>query len=299
MTSSRQTAFLFTDDADAPAETSRASVNAVERVAASERAAGIERNAGERGPGAAARSGGREPGRPEPGRLAHVSHGRAVRLAAALERRLGAPVRLVVTDNRTAMFSARKRPGHIDVRANHVFLEASESIVDAMAAAVHRDPAARERLRLFLRERRKAIRPTVKRERRASMRTRGAHHDLSSIFARLESAYFPDAMTGVRITWGPALGRRRRRRRSIQLGLYIPEDRLIRIHRALDQEWVPRFYVESVVFHEMLHHCMPPARRGRQIIFHTPQFRALEKVFPHHAEAEVWEKVHLDRLLSS
>ena len=224
---------------------------------------------------------------------------RARVLAAALGSRLGTPVRLVVTDNRSSMFSARQHRGHIDVRANRVFLDASPAIIDAMAAAVHRDPDARERLRTFIRSRRSQIRPTVRHDRRKHVRTRGAHHDLARIFEELERSYFPDAMTGVRITWGPALSRRRRRRRSIQLGLYIPDDRLIRMHRALDQSWVPAFYVAGVVFHEMLHHCMPPIRKGRQVIFHTPQFRALEKVYPHHAEAERWEKANLDRLLSS
>lgn len=222
-------------------------------------------------------------------------------LADALHARLGSPVRVVITDNRTAMFSARKREGRIDVRANHVFLEAGPTVVDAMAAAIQRVPGARATLREFLRERKDAIRPTRRRpKRRTHVRTRGAHHDLAAIFDELERVYFPDAMTGVSITWGPhPSSRRRRRRRSIQLGLYIPDDKLIRIHRALDQEWVPLFYIESVVFHEMLHHCMPPVRRGTQVVFHTPQFRALEKVFPYHQEAERWEKQHLDRLLAT
>lgn len=221
-------------------------------------------------------------------------------LADALGARLGAPVRLTITDNRTAMFSAREREGRVDVRANHVFLDAGPAVVEAMAGAIRRVPGARKRLREYLKARRSAIRPTMRRpKRRTLLRTRGAHHDLAAIFEELERAYFPDAMTGVAITWGPRLGRRRRRRRSIQLGLYIPEDELIRIHRALDQEWVPAYYVQSVVFHEMLHHCMPPVRRGNQVVFHTPQFRALEKVFPYHRQAEAWEKAHLDRLLAT
>lgn len=229
-----------------------------------------------------------------------VASDAARELADALGARLGAPVRLTITDNRTAMFSARNREGRIDVRANHVFLEAGPAVVDAMAGAIRRVPGARSRLRDYLKARKEALRPTVRRPRRRTLlRTRGAHHDLASIFTELEEAYFPDAMTGVAITWGPRLGRRRRRRRSIQLGLYIPEDKLIRIHRALDQDWVPTFYVQSVVFHEMLHHCMPPVRRGNQVVFHTPQFRALEKVFPYHRQAEAWEKTYLDRLLAT
>jgi len=236
-----------------------------------------------------------------PARRPPVIEPRQVRtLAAELAARLGAPVRLVITDNSTAMFSARKREGSFHVRANHVFLDAGPRVIDAMTAAIQRKPGARDTLREFLRLHRDSIRPTRRKPmRRLQVRTRGAHHDLAEIFEELERTYFPDVMTGVVITWGPRLSRRRRRRRSIQLGLYIRDEKLIRIHRALDQSWVPLYYIQSVVFHEMLHHCIPPVRRGSQKVVHTPQFRALEKVFRHHREAERWEEEHLQRLLAT
>ena len=199
------------------------------------------------------------------------------------------------------MFSARRVGTEVHIRAHRVFLRADAALLDEMARViVHRDPAARQAVRSFVRAHRAAIRPAARTPAsRLARVTRGAHHDLGEIFEQLEARYFADAMHGVTITWGRAAPRGRRRRRSIQLGLYVPEERLIRIHRALDQSWVPRFYIASVIFHEMLHHCMPPVRRGQQLVFHTPQFRALERAFEHHRAADEWERAHIDRLLDA
>jgi hypothetical protein len=74
---------------------------------------------------------------------------------------------------------------------------------------------------------------------------------------------------------------------------------LIRIHPALDQSWVPRYFVEYIVYHEMLHHVIPmPERNGRRQL-HTPEFRARERAFAHFERALAWERRHVHRLLRS
>ena len=59
-----------------------------------------------------------------------------------------------------------------------------------------------------------------------------------------------------------------------------------------------RFFLESVVYHEMLHHHMGgvPDRAGRTV-YHTRSFREAEARFPRHHEALDWEKDHLPELL--
>jgi hypothetical protein len=75
------------------------------------------------------------------------------------------------------------------------------------------------------------------------------------------------------------------------------EDELIRIHCSLDRSFVPRFFVEAVVFHEMLHQVHEiPVVNGRHH-FHTPAFRAHERTFEWAEAAERWEKENLNRLL--
>ena len=71
----------------------------------------------------------------------------------------------------------------------------------------------------------------------------------------------------------------------------------MRVHPALDQAWVPRFFVRFIVFHEMLHH-VEPAHEGRgRTQFHTKTFRARERAFHDHDRALAWERAHLGRLL--
>jgi hypothetical protein len=111
----------------------------------------------------------------------------------------------------------------------------------------------------------------------------------------------------VRITWGKAAGEnahpasncRRTRTASLQLGSYSYEDRLIRIHRVLDRPGVPRYVVESVVYHELLHADLPPVtRRGRRY-FHTPEFRRRERQFRHFERADRWVRENLQQLLKA
>jgi hypothetical protein len=100
-----------------------------------------------------------------------------------------------------------------------------------------------------------------------------------------------------RITWG-ARGARRRRRTSIKMGSYSVEDRLIRIHPALDRRFVPRYFLEWIVYHEILHqvHDMPIVSGRRQ--FHTPEFVAQESNYEHYERAREFERRHLDRILN-
>jgi hypothetical protein len=100
----------------------------------------------------------------------------------------------------------------------------------------------------------------------------------------------------VRITWGKRV-QPKRRQRSLQLGTYLPEERLIRIHPTLDKPWVPSFFVEAVVFHEMLHHDMPAVVQNGRRHYHTRAFRTRERSFEYHSAAQQWQEENLWRLL--
>ena len=137
--------------------------------------------------------------------------------------------------------------------------------------------------------------PTASGPPQEDLRSEGRHHDLRAIADELGRRHF-GAGVDVRITWGKRV-QPKRRQRSLQLGTYVPEERLIRIHPALDQSWVPRFFVEAVVFHEMLHHDMPAVVRNGRHHYHTRAFRTRERSFEYHSAAQQWEKENLWRLL--
>jgi hypothetical protein len=125
---------------------------------------------------------------------------------------------------------------------------------------------------------------------------RGRFHDLEMILTALRARYFPDS-AGVSICWGRWSGRTRTR--SIRFGTYFPDAKLIRIHPALDQAFVPRLFVEFIVYHELLHHVIPPVRVKGRYQIHSAAFRQREREFPAYAEAMAWRQQFLHRLLRS
>ena len=140
--------------------------------------------------------------------------------------------------------------------------------------------------------------------RRLSLCPVGEVLDLREIAADLNQRYFEGRLK-VRISWGKAAGEnahpasncRRTRSASLQLGSYSYEDRLIRIHRVLDRPSVPRYVVESVVYHELLHADLPPVTRSGRRYFHTPEFRRRERCFRHFERADCWVRDNLQLLL--
>jgi hypothetical protein len=129
------------------------------------------------------------------------------------------------------------------------------------------------------------------------LRTAGRAHDLRAIYDRLNREYF-DGKLDARITWGSA-PRRQRPRRSIKMGSFAVEDRLIRIHPVLDHASVPDYFVAWIVFHEMLHGKYEVIRKGDRRCFHTKEFIAEERTFRDYQRACAWERANMDRLLGS
>lgn len=85
----------------------------------------------------------------------------------------------------------------------------------------------------------------------------------------------------------------------MRFGSYLPAKRLIRIHPALDQAFVPQSFVEFIVYHELLHHVIPPVRVNGRYQIHSAAFRRREREFPAYAEAIAWRQQSLRRLLRS
>jgi hypothetical protein len=123
----------------------------------------------------------------------------------------------------------------------------------------------------------------------------GRFHDLAQVFDRLNDRFFGGKMR-VPLTWGRGSGRARRG--GLTFGSYDPVLGLIRIHPVLDRREVPQYFLESVVYHEMLHHQLGgvPDSAGRTV-YHSRAFREAEARYPLHREALSWEKENLPLLL--
>jgi hypothetical protein len=217
-----------------------------------------------------------------------------VRLEAAIASAATRPVRLTLTENRSVLLSLRREKGIVFLRLHHMFLHAPLAVVRAVARGLSRcNRGADGLVRRFMNENlhrvRKAKRPLP------PLVTSGRAHDLRRIYDALNARFFESALD-VPLTWGRGSGRARRG--GLTFGSYDPVMALIRIHPVLDRSEVPRYFLESVVYHEMLHHHMGgvPDRAGRTV-YHSRAFRVAEAVYPHHQAALAWEKANLPHLL--
>jgi hypothetical protein len=231
---------------------------------------------------------------------------------SALESRLDCELRLVGTRSRRRPLQLRvlrrARPERgiaelVELRLHAIFDEAPPELHDAVASWVRSGARARRAcgaIDLWIRDGLERLpAPLASPER---LRARGAAHDLAALAEELRAAHFaaefPPGRALPPITWGR--GSRGRARTSLRLGSCDPDGRLVRIHPALDQPGVPRFFVRFVLHHELLHAVLPPrqARDGRWI-HHGPEFRARERAYPDYERARRWEDEHMGRLLRS
>lgn len=215
----------------------------------------------------------------------------------ALERRFAAAgaasVRLAITDNRHSMISHSWEGGVLRARVHHMFLDAPPDIQTALVRYVtESDADASMALGSFIDSRSDRL---VRRGRRHKLSQQGKHHDLHSIFVDVNDRYFGGSVTCL-LTWGRHT-KTPKPRTTIKLGSYDDNERLIRIHPALDRPWVPRYFVAFIIFHEMLHHVFPSRRSGARRELHSADFRERERTFRHYERALLWEAKNLRRML--
>ncbi len=214
-----------------------------------------------------------------------------------LTQHLATNTTLLWTDNRASMISVRggAMMGY-HLRLHHMFRHAPDVVWLALVAFIRdADANARRILRLFIQNQQHLIRPSSPRQSRGPfLQPQGRYFDLEAICCELNQTYFANRVQA-RITWTRLPPRRRRN--SIRFGSYHEQQRLIRIHRLLDQSFVPRYFVESIVFHEMLHQLLPRQYINGRWYVHHPEFQQHELQFSHYCQAKRWQRRHLAHLL--
>jgi hypothetical protein len=161
--------------------------------------------------------------------------------------------------------------------------EASPLVLEALAEILlarifHRRPSREARECYLAYTFRPAMRSRIDaaRRERGSKRllpARGRHHDLEEIFHGLNHRFFQGQLPPSRLGWSHNNSRH-------ILGHYDSGHGTIIISRKLDSPAVPRYLVEYVVYHEMLHIWFPVERRGQRRVVHSREFREAEKKFP-------------------
>ncbi|MDX6695715.1 MAG: hypothetical protein QOF02_3318 [Blastocatellia bacterium] len=183
----------------------------------------------------------------------------------------------------------RRRAGRVYVRLSDIFKDAPPDVHCALALILvakmlaKRAPETHERV-----YREYACSPQILRAadiarrhrgRKIVSSARGRCYDLDRIFLRLNRRFFDGQLQKPTLSWS------QRRTRRI-LGHHDAVYDTIVISKTLDATDIPDWFVEFVLYHEMLH-MKHPARlvKGRRY-YHTNAFRAEEQRFPYYQEAQ-------------
>jgi predicted metal-dependent hydrolase len=187
----------------------------------------------------------------------------------------------------------RLRQGRLLVRLSDLLEGAPEGVVRAIAhillAKMYRKPIDRgqaARYRKYVGSHEVVGKAHLVRQMRGRKRLhppQGQTYDLDAIFEDLNSRFFHGLLGRPRMSWSPTKTRR-------ILGHYDPAHNAIVISRIFDHPAVPRYAVEYIVYHEMLHLKHPVRLIGSRRCVHSAQFQAEERLFPLLAEANIFLK---------
>ena len=143
---------------------------------------------------------------------------------------------------------------------------------------------------------RKVSYPKLPMQRQFCFAEKGRFFDLRKIFDKLNARYFRNRLRGYSVVWGRK--RKQRPREYMVFGTIQEEDRIIRIHPLLDRAFIPTWFLEYVLYHEMLHAVVPDRfdAQGRRLVHHE-KFLAREREFHWFRRAKAWEEDNLARFL--
>ena len=145
-------------------------------------------------------------------------------------------------------------------------------------------------------KKRKVSSPRLPMQRQFAFPEQGRFFNLRAIFDKLNAKYFRNRLRDYTIVWGRK--RAGRPRDEIVFATIQEDDRMIRIHPLLDRAFVPAWFLEYVIYHEMCHAVVRDKydTAGRRIVHHE-KFWDRERRFHWFKRAKSWEEDNLARFL--
>ncbi len=118
----------------------------------------------------------------------------------------------------------------------------------------------------------------------------GTHYNLQTIFTELNDTYFEGKLRQPHIQWSLRANKRK-------MGHFdFHRNRLV-ISKLLDNPDIPKFVVEGIMYHEMLHIVHDVTHYNGRHVIHSKKFKADEQKFKHHQKLQSWLKKDLPRLI--
>jgi SprT-like family len=182
----------------------------------------------------------------------------------------------------------RLREGQIYVSLSDLLEGAPESVIRAIAhillAKLYRkaiDPAHNHRYKRFASSAAVTRQTELIRGARGSKRyfgPQGHYYNLEEVFDSLNIRFFRGLMGRPDLTWSEHHSKR-------SLGHYDAAHNTIVVSRVFDRPSSPRYAIEYLLYHEMLHLKHPVKMNGIRRCVHSREFKAEEKQFPQLKEA--------------
>src|SRR3569833_1787699 len=187
----------------------------------------------------------------------------------------------------------RLREGRIFVSLSDLIEGAPESVVRAIAhillAKLYKkpiDPAHNVRFKRFTTSAAVTRQTELIRHVRGSKRYTGPtghFYNLEEIFDTLNERFFNGMLGRPDLTWSESMARR-------SLGHYDAAHNTIVVSRVFDRPSSPRYAIEYLLYHELLHLKHPVRKRGLRRCVHSREFKAEEREFPQLKEAMAFIK---------
>ena len=143
----------------------------------------------------------------------------------------------------------------------------------------------RPAIKAFIRNNKSCLKDSPPRT--VTINPQGRFYNLTDIFNALNRDYFDDRVAAS-ITWGKRSSRYAVRKRT--LGSYQKKTNTIRINPILDRRKVPRYVIEFVVYHEMLHAVIDTVVKNGRRSIHSKEFNNREHEYRNYDKAIEWEK---------
>ncbi len=182
----------------------------------------------------------------------------------------------------------RLREGRILVSLSDLLEGAPESVLRAIAhillAKLYRkpiDPAQNVRFKRFASSAAVTRQTELIRHTRGTKRysgPQGRFYNLEEVFDSLNERFFGGLLGRPDLTWSEVFAKR-------SLGHYDAAHNTIVVSRVFDRPSSPRYAIEYLLYHEMLHLKHPVRMRGLRRCVHSAAFKADERLFPQLAEA--------------
>jgi hypothetical protein len=111
----------------------------------------------------------------------------------------------------------------------------------------------------------------------------GRFYNLEEVFDSLNLRFFGGMLGRPELTWSEGMAKR-------ALGHYDAAHNTIVVSRVFDRPSSPRYAVEYLLYHEMLHLKHPVRMRGVRRCVHSREFKYDERLFPQLKEAQEFIK---------